>query len=48
MIKTKSYLASRFEMKDMGLATYVLGIKIARDRNEIIIFGSRLLIGEST
>ena len=33
MSKTKSFLSSRFEMKDMGLDTYVLGIKITRDRN---------------
>ena len=26
--KTKSYLGSKFEMKDMGEASYVLGIKI--------------------
>ena len=33
MSKTKSFLSSSFNMKDMGLATYVLGIKITRDRN---------------
>ena len=30
--KTKSWLNSKFEMKDMGEASYVLGIKITRDR----------------
>lgn len=35
--KTKSYLDSRFEMKDMGETSYVLGIKISRDQ------GSRML-----
>lgn len=29
--KTKSYLGSRFEMKDIGETSYVLGIKIFRD-----------------
>ena len=38
MIKTKSFLASRFEMKDMGLATYVLGIKIIRDINTKLLY----------
>ena len=33
MSKTKSFLSSSFKMKDMGLATYVLGIKITRDKN---------------
>ena len=38
IIKTKNFLASRFEMKDMGLATYVLGIRISRDRNSKLLF----------
>ena len=29
---TKTFLQKHFEMKDMGEATYVLGIKIKRDR----------------
>ena len=29
---TKKWLLSNFEMKDMGEATYVLGVKILRDR----------------
>ena len=33
IIKTKIFLASRFEMKDLSLASYVLGIRILRDRN---------------
>jgi hypothetical protein len=30
--RTKNLLGSKFEMKDMGDATYVLGIKISRDK----------------
>lgn len=30
---TKDWLKSQFEMKDMGDASFVLGIKIIRDRN---------------
>ena len=33
MSKTKYFLSSSFKMKDMGLATYVIGIKITRDKN---------------
>ena len=29
---TKKWLSSNFEMKDMGEASYVLGVKILRDR----------------
>jgi len=29
---TKKWLSSNFEMKDMGKASYVLGVKIIRDR----------------
>ena len=29
---TKKWLSSNFEMKDMGEASYVLGVKIVRDR----------------
>ena len=38
MSKTKSFLSSRFEMTDMGPATYVLGIKITRDRNTKFLY----------
>ena len=30
---TKKWLSSNFEMKDMGEASYVLGVKILRDRS---------------
>jgi len=38
MSKTKSFLSLRFEMKDMGPATYVLEIKITRNRNTKLLY----------
>ena len=35
--KVKIQLATRFQMKDLGDAQYVLGIKIIRDRKNKII-----------
>ncbi|KAL8160866.1 hypothetical protein V2J09_012355 [Rumex salicifolius] len=32
--ETKSFLSSNFEMKDMGEASYVIGIEISRDRSQ--------------
>ena len=32
IVATKAWLSSNFEMKDMGEASYVLGVKILRDR----------------
>jgi len=32
--ETKRYLSNNFEMKDMGRAYYVIGIKIFRDRSQ--------------
>ena len=32
--QTKKYLSQNFEMKDMGEATYVIGIEIFRDRSQ--------------
>ena len=34
---TKKWLSSNFEMKDMGKASYVLGVKIIRDRIKRIL-----------
>lgn len=31
---TKKYLSNNFEMKDMGEASYVIGIEIFRDRSQ--------------
>ena len=36
--RTKNFLGSKFEMKDMGDATYVLGIKISRDRTLKLLY----------
>ena len=34
---TKGWLSSNFEMKDMGEASYVLGVKIIRDRSKRLL-----------
>jgi hypothetical protein len=34
----KKILSSKFEMKDMGEATYVLGIKISTDRTSKLLY----------
>ena len=33
IVESKTWLSSNFEMKDMGEASYVLGVKIFRDRS---------------
>ena len=33
---TKKWLSSNFEMNDMGEASYVLGVKILRDRSKCL------------
>ena len=38
MKETKFYLGSKFEMKDIGPANYVLGIRISRDRDSKLIY----------
>jgi hypothetical protein len=38
MKETKFCLGSKFEMKDMGPANYVLGIRISRDRESKLIY----------
>ena len=37
--KTKLFLASKIEMKDIGAATCALEIRISRERFEVIILG---------
>ena len=36
-MKLKNWLSSNFEMKDMGEAPYILGIKISRDRSSRLL-----------
>jgi hypothetical protein len=38
MKETKFCLRSKFEMKDIGFANYVLGIRISRDRDSTLIY----------
>ncbi|RVX03266.1 hypothetical protein CK203_019808 [Vitis vinifera] len=45
--KTKHMLSTHFDMKDLGEASYVLGIKILRDRaNGVLKLSQRTYIGE--
>jgi len=37
VLETKSFLSSNFDMKDLGEASYVLGITIHRDRNKRVL-----------
>uniref|UniRef100_A0A2N9HL28 CCHC-type domain-containing protein n=1 Tax=Fagus sylvatica TaxID=28930 RepID=A0A2N9HL28_FAGSY len=37
IVATKEWLSSNFEMKDMGEADYILGVKIFRDRSKKIL-----------
>jgi Reverse transcriptase (RNA-dependent DNA polymerase) len=37
MCETKKFLFKHFDMKDLGEASYVLGLKIYRDRNKGIL-----------
>ncbi|KAK2986846.1 hypothetical protein RJ640_011071 [Escallonia rubra] len=37
IVATKEWLSSTFEMKDMGEANYVLGVKIVRDRSKRLL-----------
>ncbi|KAK2982548.1 hypothetical protein RJ640_000367, partial [Escallonia rubra] len=40
IVATKQWLSSTFEMKDMGEANYVLGVKIVRDRSKRLLGGA--------
>jgi hypothetical protein len=37
LLETKSFLSSHFDMKDLGEASYVLGIEIHRDRRKGVL-----------
>ena len=41
IVTTKKWLSSTFEMKDMGEANFVLGVKITRDRSKKLFSLSR-------
>ena len=45
LIKTKHMLSTHFDMKDLGEASYVLGIKILRDKaNGVLKLSQRTYI----
>ena len=37
LLETKKFLSSKFDMKDLGEASFVLGIEIHRDREKEIL-----------
>ena len=37
MHRVKQFLSKHFDMKDMSEASYVIGIKIFRDRHKVIL-----------
>jgi hypothetical protein len=37
LLETKSFLSSHFDMKDLGEASYILGIEIHRDREKGVL-----------
>ena len=37
IVATKEWLSSNFEIKDMGEADYILGVKILRDRSKKLL-----------
>ena len=37
IITTKAWLSSNFEMKDMGEADYIIGVKILRDHSKKLL-----------
>jgi hypothetical protein len=37
LLETKCFLSSHFDMKDLGEASYVLGIEIHRDRSKGVL-----------
>ena len=39
--ETKKFLSKNFEMKDLGNASFVLGIQILRDRSQCILWLSQ-------
>jgi hypothetical protein len=37
LLETKKFLSSKFDMKDLGEASFVLGIEIHRDRRKEVL-----------
>jgi hypothetical protein len=37
LLETKRFLSSNFDMKDIGEASFVLGIEIHRDRRKVVL-----------
>jgi hypothetical protein len=37
LLETKRFLSSNFDMKDLGEASFVLGIEIHRDRRKVVL-----------
>jgi hypothetical protein len=37
LLETKRFLSSNFDMKDLGEASFVIGIEIHRDRRKVIL-----------
>jgi hypothetical protein len=37
LLETKRFLSSNFSMKDLGEASFVLGIEIQRDRRKVVL-----------
>ena len=37
LLETKKFLSSKFDMKDLGEASFVLGIEIHRDRSKGVL-----------
>jgi hypothetical protein len=37
LLQTKNFLSSKFDMKDLGEASFVLGIEIRRDRSKGVL-----------
>ena len=41
IVATREWLSSQFEIKDMGEANYVLGVKIVRDQQKKLLYLSQ-------
>jgi hypothetical protein len=48
LAETKRFLSSNFDMKDMGEASYVIGIEIHRDRQKRVLGLSHITYIEKT